>query len=155
MALRDVVQSVHQELISQLAGISIHTSFKALVWRMATHRAIDACRRLQRSGAPITNDLLDHAPLALGRILSLEQSHLVARIMAKVKAHCKELWQRAIAGESYQQMSEAMGFSEGALRVKMLRCRHQAHTLRLQLEKKDVTKTGVSRHNNKDGGHEL
>ncbi|MCB9398625.1 MAG: RNA polymerase sigma factor [Acidobacteria bacterium] len=157
-AREDLVQSVHQELITYLSQNhqSIEKSFKALVWRIATHRSIDWCRRQSRHPSEdLPPDLQDGHPQALQKILSAESAALVARVMMAVKKECRDIWLRIAAGDSYQEIASALQISAGSLRVKALRCRNQAKEIRQRLEKKLLTKAPFKRHNHQGDAHDL
>jgi DNA-directed RNA polymerase specialized sigma24 family protein len=53
--------------------------------------------------------------------------------MEETSDECRRLWLMILDGMSYQQMSQRLGASEGALRVKVLRCRKRAIAVRDRL----------------------
>ena len=73
------------------------------------------------------------APSALDELAQRETAALAARIAAALPAPCRELWEMIADGMSYRQMSGATGLSEGAIRVRVHRCRQRAIELRLRL----------------------
>lgn len=154
----DLVQTVHRELIGLVydPSFAVETSFKALVWRMTNHRAIDATRRQQRRQVePLDFELVSGDPPALDSMLDLEAAQLIARVMMQSKQACREIWQLIIEGQSYKAMSERLGLSEGALRVKALRCRQEAQALRAKLLKNAVTKNQLQRPTQQGDTHDL
>jgi DNA-directed RNA polymerase specialized sigma24 family protein len=46
---------------------------------------------------------------------------------------CRRLWRMLVDGFSYREMSDEYGVSEGALRVRVLRCRRKALEVRERL----------------------
>jgi DNA-directed RNA polymerase specialized sigma24 family protein len=114
---------------------------------VATHAAISRLRRdtvrqtapLDLAPAPAAGD-----PSALDRLLKAEADDLVIRVLAEVDPPCRDLWRALIAGRSYADVSAETGVSEGALRVRALRCRQAAVVLRDRLiaESAETTAAG-------------
>ncbi|MEM1207285.1 MAG: sigma-70 family RNA polymerase sigma factor [Acidobacteriota bacterium] len=59
---------------------------------------------------------------------------LLARVLAAMSRDCRDLWAMVVQGWSYREMSRKVGVSEGALRVRVLRCRQKAIEYRAELE---------------------
>jgi RNA polymerase sigma-70 factor (ECF subfamily) len=70
---------------------------------------------------------------ALERVERQEQAALLLDVLAAMPAECRDLWQMILDGLSYREMSQRLGAGEGALRVRVLRCRRQATELRRKL----------------------
>ncbi len=58
---------------------------------------------------------------------------LLRRVLARSSRDCRRLWTLILEGWSYQEMSQHFDVSEGALRVRVLRCRRKAHELKGKL----------------------
>jgi DNA-directed RNA polymerase specialized sigma24 family protein len=56
------------------------------------------------------------------------------QIVEQMSGDCRDLWRSIAAGQSYRQMSRQLGVSEGALRVRVLRCRRRALEIRESLK---------------------
>ena len=65
--------------------------------------------------------------------LSLPTTDLLTRVMERVSQECRKLWQMIFAGLSYREMSAQLDVKEGALRVRVLRCRKRALEVREEL----------------------
>ncbi|HSG41131.1 MAG TPA: hypothetical protein VLE27_15945, partial [Thermoanaerobaculia bacterium] len=58
---------------------------------------------------------------------------LLLRVLEKVPQDCQEMWRMIVAGLSYREMSLRLNVAEGTLRVRVLRCRERATTVRDEL----------------------
>ncbi len=135
--LDDLVQSIHMELVRLLRSeqLKIETSFKAYVWRVANHRAIDQLRRLSRQHLmqELEDSIASQARSPFQAMVDLQTAELAFAVMKRAKQACQDIWHRIVNGESYEQMGKALGMNAGALRIKALRCRQQAAKIRDQL----------------------
>ncbi len=108
-------------------------AFKGYVWRAVVHTCIDRLRsRRRRQGREGVDAVEAPEPPVpaddpAARLFLLE----VAR---RCPAECCRLWRMILAGLSYREMSTALGVSEGALRVRVLRCRRRAAAVAARLE---------------------
>jgi RNA polymerase sigma factor (sigma-70 family) len=103
---------------------------KTYVWRVVGHTCLDAMRRLGRR--PLHEPEDPEAPLAsaepspLDRVLQQDATRRLLWALEAVPADCRELWGNILRGQSYREISGAMGVSEAALRVRAHRCRKRA-----------------------------
>src|SRR5690606_2950781 len=79
---------------------------------------------------------------ALADLLATETRRQLLAVVDAVPAGCRRLWELLLAGRSYREMSELLGVGEGALRVRVLRCRRRALALAA-----DVTGSAAERRN--------
>ncbi|MBM3735165.1 MAG: sigma-70 family RNA polymerase sigma factor [Acidobacteria bacterium] len=99
------------------------------VWRITIRRCIELLNR-RRPGVPLAETLRtpDRSPVDL--MVEAEKRRMVRSVIENMPADCVQLWRRVAAGDSYQTLSIEMGVSEGALRVRALRCRQRAIEMR-------------------------
>ncbi len=135
----DVQQEIRLEIYRLLKDGRFRgeSSLKSYVWRVVNHSCLDEVRSQQRwkwtdleETAPV-HELTDRrsALQAAGR----ETVDLLLRVLAAVSEECRRLWELILAGHSYREMSRELGSSEGALRVRALRCRKHAVEIRGRL----------------------
>jgi RNA polymerase sigma-70 factor (ECF subfamily) len=133
----DLQQEARIETLRLLRAGSFRgeASLKAYLWRVVGHACLRRVRALARSpqGGLDLEARPSGAPSPLERILAHESASLLLRIFAAMPEGCRELWRLIVAGCGYEEMSERLGVSEGALRVRVLRCRRRATALRLEL----------------------
>ncbi len=70
---------------------------------------------------------------ALERLARRESAELLLAVLEEMPAECRDLWRMILDGLSYRQMAERLRVAEGALRVRVLRCRRRAGELRRRL----------------------
>ena len=101
----------------------------------ARFKCIDRLRALGRRDVVDLDDeaLTAAAPSPLEELTQRESVELAQRVVAELPAGCRELWEMVAEGMSYQAMSAATGLGEGALRVRVHRCRQRALAIRLRL----------------------
>ena len=101
----------------------------------ARFKCVDRLRAQGRRDMVELDDeaLVLDAPSALDELAQRETAAFAERLVAALPPHCRELWEMIAEGLSYRQMSAATGLSEGAIRVRVHRCRQRAIELRLQL----------------------
>lgn len=130
--MEDVLQEVRIEVLRLVRQGSFRgqSSLKTYLWQVTAHTCIDALRRRARRPAP---DVLDEGePLAaadpspLDRVLARETDQSLLAVLERASAPCRELWSLVLAGLSYREISARLGVTEGALRVRALRCRQRA-----------------------------
>ena len=127
------METIHRLQAAEFRG---KAELKTYVWRIAVHAAISRVRR---------DAIRDHGPLEgvpapldpgmspLEKVLHTEEGLLALRILDEAAGPCRDLWRQILDGRSYAEMSEKMGVSAGALRVRVRRCRQLAVQLRERL----------------------
>jgi len=130
---------LRQDVLTELTSLFRQGSFRgdsaliSYIWRITNHACIRQMRNLRR-WAPDLDGMLDRrqdggqtpADILLGQ----DRIDSIRRVAAQLPAECRELWRRVLAGESYEKMSADLGLAEGTLRVRVLRCRRKAQSLR-------------------------
>lgn len=114
------------------------SSFETYVRTFAHYRCIDRRRvdsRRQMVGLEELGVREIEEPRVLDDLSRAEEASLAMRVVGEMSESCRELWQMVLAGQSYRQMSERLGVSEGALRVRVARCRKRAVELRERLQR--------------------
>lgn len=111
-------------------------TFKAYVRRVASTTCLDRLRSRKRwrwteleEGVvpPSRSDSRSHSD-------RYDLLRLVGRVLAEVPEDCRRLWSMLMEGLSYREMSGRCDVSEGALRVRVLRCRQRASEIRAKIE---------------------
>ncbi len=106
---------------------------RTFVWRIAHYRCLnrirDRSRRPESADEEAARQVPDPARPVLAGILERESADLVLRFVETLPAQCRHLWRLILAGRSYREISGETGISEGALRVRVLRCRRRAVAL--------------------------
>jgi len=111
------------------------SSLKTYLWRVTGNVCISRLRRRQ----PVVYEVLEEMDLPsgelspLGETLRNEFGRIALEVWRRTSEDCRRLWSMILDGSSYQQMSERVGVSSGALRVRVLRCRRTAWELRSDL----------------------
>lgn len=104
--------------------------FRAWVFRAATHTCLDRVRAKRRWSWVDADEVeLSSPPSALARLLEEGAVERLLELVARCPEHCRRLWEMLLAGLSYREMSARTGLTEGALRVRVLRCRRRAQEL--------------------------
>lgn len=136
----DVLQDVRLEVLRLLRDGRFRgeSSLKTYLWRVASHTCLDRIRSRTRWTWVEYDTEGSSAPEPAGqppqeRVWSPERDLLV-RVLARMSEDCRKLWKMVIDGLSYREMSESTGVSEGALRVRVLRCRKRAIEVRAELD---------------------
>ena len=113
------------------------SSLKTYLWQVVNHACINQVRSLSRAPSVDFESLIEQPASADGspleQVLQKESEEIFLRVLVEMPAHCRELWEMILAGLSYREMSARQGISEGALRVRVLRCRKSAVAAREQL----------------------
>jgi RNA polymerase sigma-70 factor (ECF subfamily) len=138
----DVLQDVRLEVTRLMRAGSFRgeSSLKTYLWRVTSHTCLDRIRAGRRwSFVEFDATSFENGDAASfnwngsrEQVWSSERD-LLLRVMARMGDECRRLWGMLIEGFSYREMSEATGASEGALRVRVLRCRRSAQAVRQQL----------------------
>jgi RNA polymerase sigma-70 factor (ECF subfamily) len=137
----DVLQDVRLE-VTRLFGqgkFRGESSLKTYLWRVVSHTCLDQLRSQGRWQWTDLDTMEQDGrgpeptpPAAAGHA----ERDLLLRVLGRVSADCREMWRLLVLGFSYREMSERMGVAEGTLRVRVLRCREKALSLREELAKK-------------------
>lgn len=135
----DVLQDVRVEVTRLLQRQEFRggSSLKTYLWRVVNHTCLDQIRGQSRwQWADLeTLDRGEGPPLAPRPSLQGQEElrDLLLRVWSRMSRDCRELWTMIVAGLSYREMSLRLGVAEGTLRVRVLRCREKASTLREEL----------------------
>lgn len=135
--LGDEVDDLHQEALTELV-VALRRltegpgSLRGFAFRLAQRSAIDRLRARRRwrfegladAAEPVARDLS-----ALEQLLRDETRGRLLALLGELPALCRELFRQLFAGASYREMAASQGVSEGALRVRVLRCRRRAVAL--------------------------
>ena len=137
-ACEDAAQDARVELLKRLGAGEFRgdAGLKTYVWRVTTHAAITRIRRdTVRRVEPLDQhaDISTSEPTPLDELLKTDSDSVVRRVLAECGAPCRELWGWLLEGRSYAEISAHTGVSEGALRVRVLRCRQAAVRARASL----------------------
>ena len=73
------------------------------------------------------------APSAQEKLEKSEAFRHAQQVLSELDEPCRELLQMVREGKSYREMSRQLGVTEGALRVRVLRCRRRAAELRTEM----------------------
>lgn len=132
----DVAQQVRSKLLVSLrAGRFQGTaSLRTYVWRAAQHAAIDQLRRRRAHPAPLCiDDVVEPSDPALSperALLRQERRDVFARVLGQLEGACRELFQLIVFDElSYAEIALRLQTTEGAIKVRALRCREKAVTV--------------------------
>lgn len=104
--------------------------FRSWVFRTAAHTCLDRVRA-QNRWAWVGEDQVELAnpPSALAGLLAEGETTALLDVAARCPEHCRSLWEMILQGQSYREMAERTGLTEGALRVQVLRCRRRAQAI--------------------------
>ncbi len=131
----DLCQDLLLEVTAALRGGRFRgdCGLRTYVWRIVHYRCLNRIRDLSRRPESDLGEgaqyVADPARPVLDRLVDRESADLLRRFLKTVSADCRRLWLLLLAGRSYRQMSREIGISEGALRVRVLRCRRKAVAL--------------------------
>lgn len=136
----DVLQDVRLEVTRLLRKGTFRgeSALKTYLWRVVCHTCLDRIRSRSRwrwaeidgmEGWEVETLLGDGAE----ERLEPDAKDMLLRVLEGVSDDCRRLWSMVLTGLSYREMSRKTGISEGALRVRVLRCRKRAIDLRDQL----------------------
>lgn len=135
----DLLQEVSLEITRLLERGSFRgeARLKTYVWRVTSHACLKQLRAQTRTQWAELDTLDEQCgppeDSPLHQLLQKESVSLLLRVVEQTSDECREMWRMILDGLSYQEMSQRLGASEGALRVKALRCRKRAVALRDQL----------------------
>jgi RNA polymerase sigma factor (sigma-70 family) len=135
----DVLQDVRLEVYKALSSRQFRgeANVKTYIWRVVNHSCLDLVRKASRWRWTDIEDSPEVQKLADRRdqeeTISLAMTDLLTRVMEQVSDECRRLWQMILDGLSYREMGAALEVKEGALRVRVLRCRKKAVEVRQAL----------------------
>lgn len=139
--LDDMAQQVRRKLLISLrAGRFMGTAtLRTYVWRAAQHAVIDHLRMRRTRPPALSMDEVaepaDRAASPEGALLQQERRELFALVLSRLGDACRELFQHIVFDElSYADIAQRLQVTEGAIKVRALRCREKA-----VLEYKSVT----------------
>jgi RNA polymerase sigma-70 factor (ECF subfamily) len=135
--VEDLEQEVLLDLMESLAGgrFRRESRLSTYVHSYARFKGIDRLRAMgRRDMVEIEDDAFAFdAPSPLEELAQRESLEVARRIAAALPERCRQLWEMIADGLSYREMSEATGLAEGAIRVRVHRCRQRALAIRDQL----------------------
>ena len=138
--LEDALQDVRLEVtrLLQEGKFRGDSSLKTYLWRVTAHTCLDRLRAGSRwSFVEYDGESAEAADPAAASIALprgwFAERDLLLRVLARMEEECRRLWSMLIEGHSYREMSDETGVSEGALRVRVLRCRRRAQEVRDEL----------------------
>ncbi len=135
----DVLQSIRLEVFKLLrkGKFRAESHVRTYLWKVTNHSCVDFIRSKERWRWTELGDygqLLEASSLRARREAGERETlDLLARVFEEVCDQCQKIWQMILAGSSYREMSRLLKVSEGALRVRALRCRKQAQEIRSRL----------------------
>lgn len=130
--IEDAVQEALLEIYECLrrGAYTGEGSLRGYVWRLVSHSCLDRLRSLRRwQWVELEPGTAIAEPAAFRRVAAAEETERILRVVAACPAGCRDLWRMILEGKSYREMSERLGVAEGALRVRVLRCRRRAEEL--------------------------
>lgn len=131
----DLLQDLLLEVtvVLQEGGFRGDCRLRTFVWRIAHYRCLnrirDLARRPKSQATEVSPEIAEPSRPVIDRLVERESEDLLRRFLGTISDDCRRLWTSILAGRSYHQMSHETGISEGALRVRVLRCRQKALTL--------------------------
>jgi RNA polymerase sigma-70 factor (ECF subfamily) len=137
----DLEQEILLELTRDLkesrfrGGSSLGTYVRTYVH----HKCIDRLRAgRRRTFLQVEElDLAAPSPSVLESLTGAERVEIALRVAAEMPELCRQLWHMLTEGLSYREMSDRLGWTEGALRARVLRCRRRALEIRRRLSIED------------------
>lgn len=135
----DVLQQARLEVtkLLQRGTFRGESSLKTYLWQVANHTCLYAIRAHHRApvmdAEAIDSQVQPESRSPFNRVRERESAELVRQVVREAAPECRSLWGMIQAGLSYQEMSARLGASEGALRVRVLRCRRRAVDVRDRL----------------------
>ena len=136
----DLLQDVRLEIFRLLKEEKFRgdASLKTYLWRVTSNACVDKVRSQRRVHWEELDEAESYDPRPREELFQhmtdQENRDLAARVLAEMGEECIRLWRMVFGGLSYRQMSRKTGVKEGALRVRVLRCRKKAQAIREELE---------------------
>jgi RNA polymerase sigma-70 factor (ECF subfamily) len=129
----DVAQQVRSKLLISLRAGRFQgaSSLRTYVWRIAKHAAIDHLRKRRSSRPALSIDDVaeptEPSPSPEAALLHQERREVFALVLSRLGEGCQKLFHLIVFDElSYQEIARRLQTSEGAIKVRALRCREQA-----------------------------
>lgn len=135
----DALQEVRMEVTRLLQANKFRgdSSLKTYLWRVACNACVDRVRARRKvyfdDLETVDQQWRGAAEPVPESARRREDRELALKVLAEMPEDCRRLWRMLFAGLSYRQMSEELGVSQGALRVRVLRCRRRALAVRDEL----------------------
>lgn len=118
---------------------------KTYLWRVVAHACLDRVRARSRwdwTDLDEATEGLERDGIELDEVGEhLAAQDLMRRVWQMAPEECRRLWALVLAGFSYAEMSSRVGIAAGTLRVRVLRCRKRAQSLRQDLLHEDEGRT--------------
>jgi RNA polymerase sigma-70 factor (ECF subfamily) len=133
----DVLQDIRLEITRLLSQGKFRgeSSLRTYLWRVINHSCLDHIRSEGRRQwtdlEEIEKGTAGPPPDSAPDIQ--EDRDLLWRVLQRASSDCRDMWRMILAGFSYRDMSVRLGVAEGTLRVRALRCREKAISLRKEL----------------------
>jgi RNA polymerase sigma-70 factor (ECF subfamily) len=134
-AAEDVAQETRRRLLLAFRSASYRgeASLRTYVWRVAEHAAIDHLRARRRRPTMFPLEDLPEgsepatAPEAEEHLRRAERRALFARVLGELGEDCRRLFGLIVFDElPYAEIARRLATSEGAIKVRALRCRERA-----------------------------
>jgi len=139
--VEDVAQQVRRKLLISFRGGRFQgtASLRTYVWRAAQHAAIDHSRHRRTRPSPLSiDDVAEPSDPAVSpekALLQRERRALFGLVLGRLEEPCRELFSLIVFDQlSYAEIARRLRTTEGAIKVRALRCREKA-----VLEYKSVT----------------
>ena len=135
----DLLQDLRLEVLRLFQDGRFHgkSTLKTYLWQVVGHTCLDRIRAVRRWRWTDLEEADSEDVPRVGRAEHLPAwspaRDLLLRVLERMPQACRQIWKMVLAGLSYQEMSLRVGVSEGALRVRALRCRQQASRVRAEL----------------------
>ena len=128
----DALQEARIEVFRQLRAARFRgeARLKTYLGRIVCLTCIDAVRRVRRrprlEGDETAAELPSSDPSPLELVLRRDTGRSLRALFDATPPECRALWEMIGQGLSYREMAARLGAAEGALRVRVHRCRQRA-----------------------------
>jgi len=136
-AVADAVLQVTEAL--QAGRFTGSGPLRGYVRRIASTTCLDRLRHHRRwRMVELEDEVVPPVRRSPADVLEAAESwRLMARVLGELSVDCVRLLRQVAAGLSYREMAASSEGSEGALRVRVLRCRRRASEIRDRLERNE------------------
>ena len=131
--VEDVAQQVRRKLLISFRDGRFEgtASLRTYVWRAAQHAAIDHARHRRTRPSPLSiDDVAEPSDPAVSpekALLQQERRALFALVLDRLEEGCRELFSLIVFDQlSYAEIARRLRTTEGAVKVRALRCREKA-----------------------------
>jgi len=130
----DVLQDVRVEALRLLRGgrFRAESRLRTYLWRVTSRSCLDALRRQRRRAfaelEPLAGTLASAEPSPFDRAAYSERNQALAEAGASLPSSCRQVFELILTGLSRREIAARLRLSDGALRVRIHRCRR--HLLR-------------------------